>query len=86
MPTVIEIQEFASTIEVQQFTPMQPRTSLRGPMDGSASVESEASIAHYLRAGEVTRKVPDMTWKLCVGMFVIVMAAWTSGVLPGAVH
>jgi hypothetical protein len=86
MPTTIEIHEFTSIVEAQKFIPTKPRIPMMGTKDVAASVESEASIERYLRASEVTCKVADVTWKLCAGLFVIVLAAWAWGVLPGAVH
>ena len=47
---------------------------------------TQASIAAYLGSAERMLAVTDITWKVCAGLLVIVLVAWTLGVLPGAVR
>jgi hypothetical protein len=30
--------------------------------------------------------VTDVTWKACAGLLVVILIAWTAGVLPGAIR
>lgn len=46
---------------------------------------TNASIAAYLSAGERMQSLMDVTWKLCAGLFLLVLAAWLMGLLPAAV-
>ena len=47
---------------------------------------TRASIAAYLGSAERMLAVTDITWKVCAGLLVIVLVAWTLGVLPGAIR
>ena len=60
-----------------------PQTSPAWLEDSPAA---EASIARYNQAAERMLRISDLTWKLCVALFVLVAAAWLLGVLPGAVR
>lgn len=47
---------------------------------------ARASIEAYIDAGNRMLIVMDLTWKACVVLFVVVVAAWALGTLPGAVR
>ena len=47
---------------------------------------TQASIAAYLGSAERMLAVTDVAWKSCAGLMVLVLFAWTAGVLPGAVR
>ena len=47
---------------------------------------TQASIAAYLGSAERMLAVRDVAWKSCAGLMVLVLFAWTAGVLPGAVR
>jgi hypothetical protein len=47
---------------------------------------TDASIAHYLSAGDSIATLMDLTWKICAALFVLVAVAWAMGMLPGAVR
>jgi hypothetical protein len=51
-----------------------------------ALAETDASIARYLGAGDQMLGVMDLTFKVCIGLAVVVIAAWAIGLLPAAVR
>jgi hypothetical protein len=47
---------------------------------------TQASIATYIGSAERMLAVTDVTWKVCAGLLVVILIAWTAGVLPGAIR
>ena len=47
---------------------------------------TQASIAAYLGSAERMLAVTDVAWKVCAGLIVLILVAWTAGVLPGAIR
>ena len=54
--------------------------------DQLLSPESQDSIDRYLGAGDQMARLMSATIQTCVGVAVLVVAAWVLGLLPGAVH
>jgi hypothetical protein len=50
------------------------------------SPATQASIAAYLGSAERMLAVTDLSWKVCAALLVVILVAWTAGVLPGAVR
>ena len=50
------------------------------------SPATQASIAAYLGSAERMLVVTDVAWKVCAGLIVLILVAWTAGVLPGAIR
>ncbi len=62
--------------------------AIADPSTQSSLVDSPAataSIDRYIASGERARVLTDLTWKLCLGLLVLVALAWAFAVLPGAV-
>jgi hypothetical protein len=49
------------------------------------SPAARASIARYIASGERVRGLMDLMWKAALGLIVLIVLAWASGLLPGAV-
>ena len=47
---------------------------------------AQASIATYIGSAERMLAVTDLTWKVCAGLLVVILIAWATGVLPGAIR
>jgi hypothetical protein len=71
-----------ATVEKPAHTVVEPST----PTWLAESAAADASIAAYLKAGERMRLIMDLTMIVCVGLLLLVIVAWTMGVLPGAVR
>lgn len=54
--------------------------------DQVLSADSQDSIERYLSAGDQMARLMDATLKTCVGVAVLVVAAWVLGLLPAAVR
>jgi hypothetical protein len=54
--------------------------------DQVLSADSQDGIARYLTAGDQMARLMNATLKTCVGLAVLVVAAWVLGLLPAAVR
>jgi hypothetical protein len=49
------------------------------------SPAASASATRYLASAERVLALADLSWKVCVGLIVLIVLAWALGALPGAV-
>ena len=56
-----------------------------GTTERAWSPEAQASIERYVGSGDRVAALLDPVWKVCVGLIVLILAAWALGVLPAAV-
>ena len=50
------------------------------------SPAASASVTRYTASAERALALSDVGWKLGVGVLVLIVVAWATGVLPGAVR
>jgi hypothetical protein len=68
------------------LTTPPPGTLSEVTPDQMLSADSQDSIARYLTAGDQMARLMAATLKTCVGVAVLVVAAWVLGLLPAAVR